>query len=73
MAKKRASATDTGLPDIDDLYAKTLTLHGLMAVLTDFEPHDTRTRNGVAAVVFAAEDLAEQISTDMEKLSEARL
>ncbi|MBT54776.1 MAG: hypothetical protein CMF72_15420 [Mameliella sp.] len=72
MAKKRACATDTGLPDISDLHSKALYLSGLMAVLSDFDPHDRRTSNGAAAVVFAAEGLAEDIARDMEALMEAR-
>lgn len=72
MAKKRAGATDTVLPDIADLHMKTIYLSGLMAVLSDFDPHDRRTSNGAAAVVFVAEGLAEDIARDMETLMEAR-
>lgn len=66
-------ANDTGLPEIADLHTRTIYLHGLMAVLSDFDPHDLRTSNGVAAVVFAAEGLASNIATDMEKLMEAEV
>jgi len=72
MAKKRAGANNIGLPDIADLHTRTIYLHGLMAVLSDFDPYDTRTRNGAAAVTFVAELLAEDISRDMEKLMEAK-
>ncbi|WP_421906768.1 hypothetical protein [Mameliella sp.] len=59
------------MPDLSDLHTKTLYLHGLMAVLTDFDPHDRRTSNGANAVAYAAEGLADEIARDMEKLMEA--
>lgn len=57
-------------PALSDLQMKTVHLHGLMAVLADFKPHDTRTRNGMAALLFTAEELAGEISRDMETLSD---
>ncbi|MBY6163257.1 hypothetical protein KUV73_20405 [Mameliella alba] len=68
MPKDPASGNGTALPDLSDLHTKTLYLHGLMAVLTDFDPHDRRTSNGAAAVVFVAEGLADEIAKGMEKL-----
>lgn len=65
-------ANKASLPDISDLHTKTIYLHGLMAVLSDFDPHDQRTSNGLAAVAFAAEGLADEIARDMEKLMDAQ-
>jgi hypothetical protein len=67
-----SDAADTGLPDISGLHIKTVYLHGLMAVLCDFEPYNLRTQNGAAAIAFVAEELADDIARDMEKLMEGR-
>ncbi len=72
MPNERARATDTGLPDLSDIHTKATYLHGLMAVLTEFNPHDQRTSNGVAAVGFVAERLADEIASDLEKLKGRR-
>lgn len=72
MTKKRAGASDTGLPDMSDIHIKTIYLHGLMAILCEFEPHDLRTQNGAAAIAFVAEGLADDIASSMEKLMEGR-
>lgn len=69
--EQSSGATETGLLDMADIHTKTLYLHGLMSVLTDFDPHDARTRNGAAAIVFVAEGLANEITRDMETLMEA--
>jgi hypothetical protein len=69
-ASKPASGNSPAYSEISELHTKTLHLHGLMAVLTNFDPHDLRTSNGAAAVAFAAEGLAEEIAKGMEKVME---
>ncbi|MDU9004042.1 hypothetical protein [Sedimentitalea todarodis] len=48
-----------------------LYLHGLAAVLTDFDPHDSKTRNGKHALGYVIEQMADKLSLDIEKLMDA--
>ena len=65
--------TKAGEPALtaSDVHLKAIHLHGILAVLQEFEPHDLRTRNGHAALIFVAEELAHEVSRDMEKLMDA--
>lgn len=70
--KQPACGTDTGLPTIENLHTKAVYLHGIMSVLTEFEPHDKRTSNGAVALAHVVEGLADEIVTGMEKLMDAK-
>ncbi len=58
------------LPDLGDIHTRALYLRGMAVALNDIDPMTPRDRDALAGVAFAAELLAEQLATDLEKLWE---
>ncbi|QFU07283.1 hypothetical protein PARPLA_01194 [Rhodobacteraceae bacterium THAF1] len=53
-------------PDPSELHTKSIYLHGLLSVLNNFDPHDLATRNGQAALMYVAEQMADELSCGLE-------
>ena len=73
MPKERACANNPAVPRIYDIHYKVINLHGLLAGICDYDTYDLRSKSAKAAMSYVAEELADQIAQDMERLMDSGL